>query len=111
MMSFWIDCFLLFFFNIEYVHSTIWGLHNEVKGMALLCYDATFARVYNLYNIMFLLGMTSLTHARPDVAIDLWRQDNQTFGKESYELKIIMILTATVCFFLVIIYVLFSYIA
>ena len=107
-MSFWVDCFS---FNIEYVHSTIWGLRNEVKGMALLYYDATFARIYNPYNIVFLLGMTSPTHARPDVAIDLWRQNDQIFGKESYQLKIIMILTVTVCFFLVIIYVLFFYIA
>ena len=44
-----------------------------------------------------------------NVAVDLWNlgSDNQIFRKESYELRIFMIATATVCFFLAIIYILF----
>ena len=59
---------------------------------------------------MFLLG-TITSQAGPlgpkDVTVNLQMLDSQMFRKESYRLKIFMIAAVTVCFFLVIIYLLF----
>ena len=56
----------------------------------------------------------TLAHAQQgllgnEVTTNLQMPDNQMFSKEGYELKIFMIVTVTVCFFLVIIYVLFCH--
>ena len=62
---------------------------------------------------MFLLGMitSQQLQAGPlgpkDVTVNLQMLDSQMFRKENYGLKIFMIAAVTVCFFLVIIYLLF----